>query len=92
MNITFILFVLFFIWSFPALKYRSDFRKMAYRTNDWKINIMPFFIRELSVLFGFEARQSEKELRLIRFYRMYLCVYFALLFLLLWYGDTSTLF
>lgn len=59
-------------------KYRSDFRKMAYRTDDWKINIQPRFITETKVLFGFEKRSSEEDLKAIRFYRIYLFVYFLI--------------
>lgn len=67
------------MWSFPVWKYRSDFRKMVYETNDWKINIKPYFWKELQVLFGIKKRPGPKEQKTIRFYRVYLFVYFLLL-------------
>jgi hypothetical protein len=67
------------MWSFPVWKYRSDFRKMVYETNDWKINIKPYFWKEFQVLFGIKKRSSPKEQKTIRFYRVYLFVYFLLL-------------
>lgn len=74
-----IFFILFFIWSFPVWKYRSDFRMMVYETRAWKINIQPRFWRELKVLFGFEKRSNPTELKTIQFYRFYLVMYFILL-------------
>ena len=65
-------------------KYRSDFRKMAYRTDDWKINVKPYFWTELKVLFGFDKRESEKAKKAIHFYRIYLAVYFILFGLLIY--------
>lgn len=78
MDIKIIFFILFFVWSFPVWKYRSDFRKMAYGTNDWKINIQPYFFIELKVLFGFSKRESESDKKAIYFYRFYLVIYFIL--------------
>ena len=83
MSLKILIFVLFFIWSFPVWKYRSDFRKMAYKTDDWKINIKPYFITELKVLFGIDKRESVEANKAIYFYRKYLLVYFILFGLLI---------
>ena len=39
--------ILFLIWGFPLSYYRSNFRKIVYQTDDWKINIQPLFIKEI---------------------------------------------
>ena len=44
--------ITFIIWGLPLSYYRSNFRKIVYQTNDWKINIKPLFIKEIKALFG----------------------------------------
>lgn len=79
MELKLLAFLAFSVWSFPVMKYRSDFRKMVYRTDDWKINIQPYFWWEIKVLIGLDRRTDTVERKLISFYRRYLVVYFALL-------------
>ena len=43
---------LFITWGIPLTIYRSKFRKMVYRTNNWIINIQPKFGKEIKALFG----------------------------------------
>lgn len=76
--------IAFLIWSFPLGWFRSKFRKMAYGTDSWWINIKPVFWREIKVLFGFHDRSRKSELRLITFYRFYLAVYILLFMLYLY--------
>jgi len=44
--------IAFIIWGLPLSYYRSNFRKIVYQTNDWKINIKPLFVKEIKALFG----------------------------------------
>ncbi|MEM6317943.1 MAG: hypothetical protein AAF960_09745 [Bacteroidota bacterium] len=71
----------FMIWSFPMGYYRSRFRKMVYETDDWTINIKPYFIKEVKGLFGNLFPDNLEYMKLRNFYRFYLFVY-VLLFLL----------
>ena len=43
--------IAFIIWGLPLSYYRSNFRKIVYQTNDWKINIKPLFIKEIKSSF-----------------------------------------
>ncbi|MFK7776281.1 MAG: hypothetical protein AB8F94_29435 [Saprospiraceae bacterium] len=71
-------FLLFFIWSFPMGYYRSQFRKIVYETDDWKINIKPVLIKEMKGLFGNVFPEDEVYLKMRNFYRFYLVVYIGL--------------
>jgi len=71
-------FLLFFIWSFPMGYYRSQFRKIIYQTDDWIINIKPFFIKEMKGLFGNVFPENSIYLKMRNFYRFYLIVYVGL--------------
>ena len=42
-----IILIILLIWSLPSFYFRGKFRKIVYQTDDWKINIKPFFIKEL---------------------------------------------
>jgi len=44
------LLLLLFLWGVPSILFRSNFRKIVYKTDDWKINIKPFFIKEIKGL------------------------------------------
>ena len=41
------LFILLIIWGIPSTYFRSKFRKIVYKTDDWKINIKPLFKKEI---------------------------------------------
>lgn len=73
-----IFFIAFFVWSFPLGVFRSRWRKMVYQTDSWWINIQPYFWRELKVLFGFIKLTKPEEVSMVKFFRMYLIVYFIL--------------
>ncbi len=44
-------FILFILWSLPLMNYRSRFRKMVYRTDNWTINVKPVFWKEIKAIF-----------------------------------------
>ncbi|MEM6726065.1 MAG: hypothetical protein AAF598_18630 [Bacteroidota bacterium] len=71
--------VLFFIWSFPMLKYRAKFRAIVYQTDDWKINVQPKFWKELKGLFINLYPDNPEYVKFRRFYGFYLIVYMGLL-------------
>jgi len=70
--------IVFFFWGIPLSYYRSKFRKIVYQTDSWKINIMPFFRKELKALFGNIYPDSEDYVRFRNFYRFYLLIYILL--------------
>ncbi len=72
---------LFITWGIPLTIYRSKFRKMVYRTNNWIINIQPKFGKEIKALFGNIYPEDKSYLRFRNFYRFYLSVYLVLFIL-----------
>lgn len=75
-------FILLFIWGLPSGYYRSKFRKLVYKTDDWKINIKPVFIKEIKALFLNIYPNDITYIKLRNFYRFYLAV--QLLLFILW--------
>jgi thioredoxin-dependent peroxiredoxin len=69
---------LFIAWGIPLTIYRSRFRKMVYRTNNWIINIQPRFGKEIRALFGNIYPDDKSYVRYRNFYRFYLTVYILL--------------
>ena len=72
-------FVLLFLWGIPSTYFRSNFRKIVYQTNDWKINIKPVFIKELKGLFFNIYPNNKNYLKQRNIYRFYLIIYIILL-------------
>lgn len=70
--------ILFLVWGLPLTFYRSRFRKIVYRTSDWKINFKPLFMKEIRALTGNIDPDNKSYLRYRNFYRFYLTVYFVL--------------
>lgn len=70
--------ILFIVWGLPLGIYRSRFRKIAYQTDSWVINIKPVFIQELKALFGNLYPNDGNYLKTRNFYRAYLGIYTAL--------------
>lgn len=78
MTLKFILLILFFVWGIPLTKYRSDFRKIVYKTDSWVINIKPYFIKETKALLGNIYPENIDYLKTRNFYRKYLLIYIIL--------------
>ncbi len=70
--------ILFIAWGLPLTFYRSKFRKIVYQTNNWTINIKPYFMKELKALFGNSYPDNPDYLKLRNFYRFYLFIYLIL--------------
>jgi len=69
------LFILFVIWGIPSTYFRSKFRKIVYKTDDWKINIKPLFKKEIIALFSNLYPENNEYLKTRDQYRAYLLVY-----------------
>ena len=72
------IFILLLLWGIPSTFFRSKFRKIVYQTDDWKINIKPFFIKELKALFFNIFPEDEGYIKVRNQYRIYLMVYLLL--------------
>ena len=73
-----ILLFILFIWGIPSTYFRNKFRKIVYQTNDWKINIKPFFLKELKGLFLNIFPDNKIYIKIRNQYRIYLAVYLLL--------------
>jgi peroxiredoxin Q/BCP len=70
--------ILFIAWGLPLTFYRSKFRKIVYQTDNWVINIKPYFGKELKALFGNIYPDNRNYLKMRNFYRFYLIIYLLL--------------
>ena len=80
-----ILFLLI-VWGVPSTYIRSKFRKIVYKTDDWKINIKPIFKKELIGLFSNLYPRNIEYVKTRNYYRIYLFIY-IILFLMYLYID-----
>tara|TARA_B100002051_G_scaffold201189_1_gene191205 strand:+ start:130 stop:387 length:258 start_codon:yes stop_codon:yes gene_type:complete len=69
------LFILLVVWGIPSTYFRSKFRKIVYKTDDWKINIKPLFKKEIIALFSNLYPENNEYLKTRDQYRAYLLVY-----------------
>ena len=69
------LLILLVVWGIPSTFFRSRFRKIVYRTDDWKINIKPLFIKEIRGILSNIYPENKEYLRARNNYRAYLVVY-----------------
>ena len=67
--------ILLFLWGVPSAFFRSNFRKIVYKTDDWKINIKPIFLKELKGLIFNIYPDNPNYIKQRRLYRFYLFVY-----------------
>ena len=72
------IFIVLIIWGLPSTFLRSDFRKIVYKTNDWKINIKPVFLKEIKGLLFNIYPDDNKYLKSRNLYRIYLIIYLIL--------------
>ncbi len=72
------IFILLILWGLPSTFLRSDFRKIVYKTNDWKINIKPIFLKEIKGLLFNIYPEDDKYLKSRNLYRIYLIIYLIL--------------
>lgn len=72
------IFIVLILWGLPSTFLRSDFRKIVYKTNDWKINIKPIFLKEIKGLLFNIYPEDDKYLKSRNLYRIYLIIYLIL--------------
>ncbi|MFA8435300.1 MAG: peroxiredoxin [Marinifilaceae bacterium] len=82
--------VLFIAWGLPLGYYRNKFRKMIYKTDSWKINIIPVFGREIKGLLGNIYPENPGYKKFRNFYRFYLSIYFLLFITYLLFDHNSS--
>ena len=75
MSVKSILLIFLFIWGTPSTYFRSKFRKIVYKTDDWKINIKPLFLKEIKALFVNLYPDNKQYLKIRNYYRFYLVIY-----------------
>lgn len=81
-----LLIAILFIWGIPSTYFRNKFRKIVYKTDDWKINIKPLFKKELIGLFSNLYPSNKEYIKTRDYYRIYLFVY-IILFIVYIYMD-----
>ncbi len=81
-----LLLIILFIWGIPSTYFRNKFRKIVYKTDDWKINIKPLFKKELIGLFSNLYPSNKEYIKTRYYYRIYLFIY-MMLFLFYLYID-----
>ena len=81
-----LLLIILFIWGIPSTYFRNKFRKIVYKTDDWKINIKPLFKKELIGLFSNLYTSNKEYIKTRYYYRIYLFIY-MMLFLFYLYID-----
>tara|TARA_B100000809_G_scaffold145265_1_gene142875 strand:- start:236 stop:505 length:270 start_codon:yes stop_codon:yes gene_type:complete len=73
-----LLLIILILWGIPSTYFRSKFRKIVYKTEDWKINIMPLFTKEIKGLFLNMHSDDKNYIKVKNLYRLYLVVYLIL--------------
>ncbi|MEC7894906.1 MAG: hypothetical protein VX458_01040 [Bacteroidota bacterium] len=81
-----LLLVILILWGIPSTYFRSKFRKIVYKTEDWKINIMPLFSKEIKSLFLNMYPDDKNYIKVRNSYRLYLVVY-LILFIVYYYYE-----
>jgi peroxiredoxin Q/BCP len=78
MSLKTIILIILFVWGAPSTYFRSKFRKIVYKTDDWKINIKPLFIKEIKGLIFNIYPENSKYLKIRKYYSFYLTIYLML--------------
>ena len=80
-----ILFIILIMWGIPSTFFRSKFRKIVYKTNDWKINIKPLFKKEIVGLLFNLYPENKEYIKTRNNYRLYLFVYLIIFLIYYFY-------
>ncbi len=78
-----LLIVAFLIYGIPLWRLRYKWRSTVYRMTSWKINILPWFGKDVAALFSNRYFETADERRMASRFRWYLLGYFGLLFLIM---------
>ena len=80
------------VWGVPSTYIRSKFRKIVYKTDDWKINIKPIFKKELIGLFSNLYPRNIEYIKTRNYYRIYLFIYIILFLIYLYIDEINSFF
>ena len=87
-----LLLIILVIWGMPSTYIRSKFRKIVYKTDDWKINIKPVFIKELTGLFSNLYPSNKEYIKTRDYYRIYLFIYIILFIIYIYIDEINSMF
>ena len=73
------LIVALLVYGIPLWRLRYRWRATVYRMPSWKINVLPWFGRDVAALFTNRYFMNAEERRMAARFRWYLAGYFALL-------------
>jgi hypothetical protein len=76
------LFVILLIYGIPLWTLRYRWRATVYRMTDWKINVLPWFGRDIAALFTNRYFRTPAERQMARRFRLYMLGYASLFALL----------
>lgn len=79
-----VLIVALLIYGIPLWRLRYQWRSTVYRMASWKINVLPWFGKDLAALFSNRYFVTPAERRMARRFRLYLAGYVALLAWIVW--------
>ena len=86
-----LLLIILFIWGIPSTYFRNKFRKIVYKTDDWKINIKPIFLKELKGLFLNLYPNNPDYIKSRNSYRIYLFIYLVLFIIYLYLDGINSI-
>jgi hypothetical protein len=78
------LIVVFLIYGIPLWRLRYRWRSTVYRMTSWKINVLPWFGKDIAALFTNRYFVTDAERAMARTFRIYLTGYLALLAWIIW--------
>ena len=86
-----LLLIILFVWGIPSTYFRNKFRKIVYKTDDWKINIKPIFLKELKGLFLNIYPNNPDYIKSRNSYRIYLFIYLVLFIIYLYLDEINSI-
>ena len=86
-----LLLIILFIWGIPSTYFRNKFRKIVYKTDDWKINIKPIFLKESKGLFLNLYPNNTDYIKSRNSYRIYLFIYLVLFIIYLYLDEINSI-
>jgi hypothetical protein len=75
--------VVFLIYGIPLWRLRYRWRATVYRMTSWRINVLPWFGKDIAALFSNRFFRDTEERRMAARFRAYLAGYLVLLALVL---------
>lgn len=73
------LIIVLLVYGIPLWRLRYTWRATVYRMPSWKINVLPWFGKDIAALFTNRFFRDAEERRMATRFRLYLAGYFALL-------------